>query len=589
MNRLAFCRPVQTVLRFTLISVFTFSLVLGWTLLGCIPPAQSQLPSLSTNAANNSLNPPSEVTRWGEYETAPIHSPLDNRELFEITSATILNRDNVSEGTLPVEVRAEDVNQRLFRTLLRAISAKQTPIVTIDTLNKSPVIQISDDQSTRPIRLVTVTEPDIDFNGKTSDELAKEWQKILQDEVIRSKQLFKREVLLQRLRQTLQILLGLLIASAVIWFLRRVLTRRQQTLEARYQEQLAVISEVEVETQQSKLMTQSETIEGEETEARMADLRSQFLATLQRQFSVKRQLDVDKFLKWALFWIFILMWYIGIARIISIIPLLMQWSTNVWAIPLGLMAIWFGISLAIRISKSVIDRLTHSWKVNPLLSFGEIQRIALRTATIAEALKGLVTFVLIISGIIWTLSLFNIPANSILAGGAVIGLTISFGSQSLVKDLVNGCLILIEDQFAVGDVIQIGDKGGLVENLNLRVTQLRNAEGELITIPNSNITDVRNLTRLWSRIDFSIVVAYENDPEQVLQVLRQVSHQLYSEPEWRDCLPAPPEVLGIDDLSHTGMLVRVWIKTIPMEQWIVGREFRLRVRQAFEVNNIQIG
>lgn len=171
----------------------------------------------------------------------------------------------------------------------------------------------------------------------------------------------------------------------------------------------------------------------------------------------------------------------------------------------------------------------------------------------------------------------------------MIGLAISFGSQSLIKDLVNSCLILIEDQFAVGDVIQIGDQGGLVENLNLRVTRLRNGEGQLITIPNSSITDASDLTCDQRRVDFSIVVAYENDPKQVLDVLRQASMQLYSEPEWCDRLPERPDVLATDDLSHTGRLVRVWIKTAPMEQWRVGREFRLPVRQAFEASNIQVG
>ena len=139
------------------------------------------------------------------------------------------------------------------------------------------------------------------------------------------------------------------------------------------------------------------------------------------------------------------------------------------------------------------------------------------------------------------------------------------------------------------DLVRIGKESGLVENLNLRVTQLRNSEGQLITIPNSNITDVSNLTRLWSRVDFSIVVDYNNDPKHVLKVLHQVSQQMYHESEWRDRLLEQPEVLGIDDLSHTGMLVRVWLKTVPMQQWSVGREFRLRVRQAFEINHIQIG
>ncbi|WP_407896301.1 mechanosensitive ion channel family protein [Scytonema sp. NUACC26] len=584
MSMFLFHRFRRLIIRFVPLGLTTILLVLGSCAI-----AQSQLPSLSVSAANDSFNPPSTVSRYGEYETAPIQSPLDKNKLFDVTSPTIFNRDQVPSGKLPVEVRAQEVNERLWRILDRTINAKQTPIVTVATLNNRPVLEIRNDKSTRPIRLVTVTEPDADFNGKTLDNLAQEWQKILQDEMVRFKQLTAHKVLAHRVGQAFQILLGLLIASATIWFLRRMLTRQQQILEARYQQQLAILAEAE-KSQKSEAIASSETTEREEMKAReIADLRAQFLTTFQHQFSLKRRLDINKFLKWALLWIFILIWYIGIARIISTVPLLMRWSLYVWTTPLALIAIWFGISLALRISTSSIDLLMHSWKANPLLPFGEVQRIALRTTTIASALKGFVSFVLVIAGIIWTLSLFNVPTSSIFAGGAVIGFAISFGSQSLVKDLINGCLILMEDQFAVGDVIQIGDKSGLVENLNLRVTQLRNNEGQLITIPNSNITNVSNLTRLWSRIDFSIVVAYENDPMHVLDVLRQISKQLYSEPEWRELLPELPEVLGIDELSHTGMLVRVWIKTAPMEQWRVGREFRLRVRQAFEAKNIQIG
>ncbi len=587
MHRPVSHRLFQTIIRFALVSLFTFNLVLGWA--GWVSPAQSQMPSLTTDTANNSLDLPSGVNRYGEYETASIRSPLDNKELFKVTSPTIFNRAQVPEGKLPVEVRAKEVNERLWRVFSRTISAKQAPTVTTATLNNRPIIQISDDTFSRPLRLVTVTEPDSDWNGKTLDELAEEWRKIIQDEVIRFKQLTAPEIIRDRILQAFQILLGLLIASVVIWLLRRFLTHRQRILETRYEQQLAEIKKAEKVKQLQKI-TQSETIEGKEIESRaIADLRSQFLSALQHQLSVKRRLDIDRFLKWGLFWIFILMWYVGITRIMSIVPVLMRWSLYVWATPLALLVIWFGVSLAIRISKSLIDRFMHSWKINPLLPFGEAQRVALRTTTIAEALKGFTTFVLVIIGIIWTFSLFDIPTSSILAGGAIIGLAISFGSQSLVKDLVNGCLILLEDQFAVGDVIQIDDKSGLVENLNLRVTQLRNGEGQLITIPNSNISNVCNLTRLWSRVDFSIIVAYENDPKQVLDVLQQVCEQLYSEPEWHDRLPEPPEVLGIDDLSHTGMLVRVWIKTAPMEQWSVGREFRFRVRQAFEASGIQIG
>lgn len=575
--------------RFVWMSVLTLSLVLGGAFGGWPPPAHSQLPSLSSSTSPSTSDVPDDVRRYGELEVASIRSPLDDMILFDIASPTILDRDDIPEGKLPVEIRADEVNERLWRVFSRTTMAKQPPVVTIVTLNNRPVIQISIDQSSRPIRLITVTEPDADWHGKTLDELATTWKELIQAEIDRFRQLASPEVIIQRVLQASQILLGLVIASIIIWILHRLLTRRQNTLETRLQHQLDAIVEAE-KTQKLDLKTESNTAVAANIEpGDAADLRSQFLATIHHQFTLKRQLEIDKFLKWTLFWIFVVMWYLGIARIMSTVPVLMRWSLNVWATPLALLALWFGISFAIRVSKSLIDRVMHSWKVNPLLPLGETQRIALRTTTIAEALKGFVSVVLVIVGIVWTCGLFNIPTSSILAGSAVIGLAISFGSQSLVKDLVNGCLILIEDQFAVGDVIEIDSKSGLVENLNLRVTQLRNSEGQLITIPNSTITTVSNLTRLWSRIDFAIVVAYENDPQHVLNVLHQVCEQLYREPEWHDRLPEPPDVLGIDEVSHTGMLVRVWIKTAPMEQWNVGREFRFRVRKAFEVNNIQIG
>ena len=545
--------------------------------------------------SNQPQKPPDGVIRSGEYEAAWIRSPLDNKFLFEVISPTIFNRDKVPDDLVPVEVRAQEINDRLWRIFYRSIQAKKTPIATIAILNNHPIIQISDDHYTRPVRLVTITESDADWHGKNPDELAQEWQVILQDEMVRFEQFTDAEIVGQRLTQAAQILLMLVGVSLIVLFLRRLLNKKQENLEAAYQAELSNSPQLksktmtELEASLAREQSESGEIENDLNKPSITDLRSRFLNALQFQSTIHHQLERNKFLKWFLFWILIGIWYVGIARIITILPLLMRWSLNFWAVPLFILLLWFGVSLAIRISKSLINRFVYSWKINPSIPLGEAQRIALRTTTIAEALKGLVTVVFITIGIIWTLGLFNIPTSSILAGSAVIGLAISFGSQSVVKDLVNGCLILIEDQFAVGDVVEIGDKSGLVESLNLRVTQLRNSEGQLITIPNSNIINVCNLTRSWSRVDFSILVDYDNDPETVLGLLRQISEQMYSEPEWHDRLLELPEVLGIDDLSHMGMLVRVWIKTAPMEQWAVGREFRLRVRRAFASHNIQIG
>lgn len=581
-----FNRFLHSVIRFVLVSVMTIAMVLGWSAI-----AHSQLPSLPTADSNDPHKPPSGVTRLGMYEIASVYSPLDRNLLFEIVSPTVFNRSQPPEGSLPVEVRAEEITQRLMRALDRTNKAKQTPLVSIAILNQDLILQLSDDQTTRPLRLVTVTEPDADYHGKTLEVLAQEWQKILQAEVERINRLFSHKVLWQRIGQALQISIGLVLGSVVLWLLRRTLIRKQTALQVRHQEQKAAVKQGVVKRAEAETSTTIHTIETSEkkTDADMiAHQRSQFLEMIRRQFSLKRQLGIYSLLTWLLFWAFILMWYIGIVVIMYRVPYLMRWWTDALARPLALLIIWFFISLVIRIGKTLIDRLTDVWTTHSSLPLSETQRIALRAATVSGALKGLITFVFITLGILKSLNAFNMPTSSILAGGAVIGIAISLGSQSLIKDLVNGCLILMEDQFAVGDVIEIADKSGLVENLNLRVTQLRNNEGKLITIPNSNIMNVSNLTRLWSRVDFSIVVAYENDPKQVLEILKQVCKQLYSEVEWRDRLLESPQVLGIDDLSHMGMLVRVWIKTAPMEQWSVGREFRLRVRQAFEANNIQI-
>lgn len=583
-------RSLEITIRLALVSLLTVLLVVSLTILGVTSPAQSQIPSFPTTATSNDpRNPPKGVTRWGELEVTTVKSPLDDKVLFEIASSTIFNRDDPPEGKLPVEVRAQEISQRLLRVVFRTVSAKKTPTVSIATLNNRPILLVDDDRSSRSLRLITVTEPDADYHGKTREELAKEWQKILQTEIERIKQLLSPDVFFSRIGQALQILLGLFLASAVILFLRRFVSAQHKALQERSQRQLEAVKQVASEQQAVSSSIQSEIIEAEEAEAdAIATLRAQFLSGIQHKFSLKRQLDIYTFCQWLLFWIFILIWYFGIFAILSRIPFLMSWSSQLLTTPLWIIILWFFLSLALRITKSAIDRLTNVWKSNPDLSLGETERIALRTATIAGALKGLATFIAIAIGILWTLSAFNIPTNSILAGGAVIGLAVSFGSQSLIKDLVNGCLILIEDQFAVGDVIAVGDQEGLVENLNLRVTQLRNSTGQLITISNSNITDVKNLTRLWSRVDFSIEVAYQNDPQQVLGILEQVAEQLYDDLEWREYIPEPPEVLGIEQISQTGMLMRVWIKTTPMQQWSVAREYRLRVRQAFELNKIEI-
>ncbi|MEH2420136.1 MAG: hypothetical protein V7K48_04090 [Nostoc sp.] len=386
-----FNRFLHSIIRFVLVSVMTIAMVLGWSAI-----AHSQLPSLPTAASNDPHKPPSGVTRLGMYEIASVYSPLDRNLLFEIVSPTVFNRSQPPDGSLPVEVRAEEITQRLMRALDRTNKAKQTPLVSIAILNQDLILQLSDDQTTRPLRLVTVTEPDADYHGKTLEVLAQEWQKILQAEVERINRLFSHKVLWQRIGQALQISISLVLGSVVLWLLRRTLIRKQTALQVRHQEQKAAVKQGVVKRAEAETSTTIHTIETSEkkTDADMiAHQRSQFLEMIQRQFSLKRQLGIYSLLTWLLFWTFILMWYIGIVVIMYRVPYLMRWLKDALARPLALLIIWFFISLVIRIGKTLIDRLTDVWTTHSSLPLSETQRIALRAVTVSGALKGLITFV----------------------------------------------------------------------------------------------------------------------------------------------------------------------------------------------------
>jgi small conductance mechanosensitive channel len=204
-------------------------------------------------------------------------------------------------------------------------------------------------------------------------------------------------------------------------------------------------------------------------------------------------------------------------------------------------------------------------------------------------LKGLITVLIYFFGIIWVLQTLNMAPTSILAFGTLIALAVSFGVQNVIKDLVNGLLILIEDQYAVGDLIVIGSASGVVEHINLRVTQLRGDDGRLVTVPNSLVGQVDNLTRIWSRSDFLVEVAYNTDVDKALAIVQQEAKQLASDPAWDPFILEVGEVFGVEKIALTGITIRIWIKTLPLKQFVVARELRRRLKIAFDLQGIQIG
>lgn len=250
--------------------------------------------------------------------------------------------------------------------------------------------------------------------------------------------------------------------------------------------------------------------------------------------------------------------------------------------------LWVGLIMLQPLLALAVDHVLERWGRSMAQQERKAPRSEQRINTYSKVLRLAVSLFCLLIGLYGTVLLLGIDP-AVLAGAGLVAVAIGFLTRNLLEDMINGVLILCTDRFAIGDVINVGDKGGLVEDMNLHVTSLRGSDGQLTTIPNRRIDVVDNLTQQWSRVDFTVRVGDAADPRRALAVIEAEAQRLWQEPEWHELLTEPPSVLGIDEITHAGTLIRVWIATRPLKQWLVGREFRLRIKQALAEAEIELG
>jgi len=556
---------------------FLVSLLLVVSSIGTLPvKAQFSLPSTSQEA------PPAGVERIGLIEVTSLR--FNGEPIFKIASPTVTKRDDPNDS-IPVEVRAREVEATLNRLIAvepeselattrpyaTFLDPKSVKVIT-EFINEQPVLLVRDNYLSQPETIITVTDADARYYFSTKQEVANRWQSILQDEFEEALAMRQPEALRQQVETALTKFLIYGLITLLLLGVMRFLTWRKHSLE---REQDLV----------------EEQIRAQEERVTQSDLASVSDTLLKQQFVLKLRCQLVGIFRWLFNSSLAFLWLIGIGVILRLFPATRRFSywTNA---PIVLLIFLFVAGLVDRIGNLLIDRVVIAWRRGEFW-VSEIERgdghRERRIVTVTSVAKWLKTALIYTFAVLWALQALGISTGSVLAIGAVFALAVSFASQSLVKDLVNGFLILLEDQYAVGDVVEIDKATGMVENLNLRITQLRNAEGRLITIPNSQIIKVENLTRNWSRVDFAIEVAYETDVDRALALLKDQAIALYNDPQWRSLMPEAPEVLGVDGITHQGVLIRVWLKTLPLQQWKVGREFRRRIKVAFDQNKIHIG
>jgi small conductance mechanosensitive channel len=211
-----------------------------------------------------------------------------------------------------------------------------------------------------------------------------------------------------------------------------------------------------------------------------------------------------------------------------------------------------------------------------------------RAATIGGIVrKTLAVLIWAVAGVM-ILREFNFDIAPILAGAGVIGLAVGFGAQNLVRDVISGMFMLIENQISVNDVAVINGTGGLVEEVNLRTTVLRSLDGTVHIFPNGTITTLSNMTHEFSYYVFDVGVAYKEDTDRVVEVLREVAEELRRTPEFGPLILEPLDVLGVDQFADSAVIVKVRLKTMPVKQWAVGREMNRRIKKRFDAEGIEI-
>lgn len=211
-----------------------------------------------------------------------------------------------------------------------------------------------------------------------------------------------------------------------------------------------------------------------------------------------------------------------------------------------------------------------------------------RAKTIRNVFEKTVTAVVFIVMVVMVLGELGVRVSSLLVGAGVIGIIIGFGAQSIIKDLLNGFFILVENQYDIGDVVGINKLTGTVTEFNLRRTVIRSLDGIEHTIPNGEIGIVSNRTKHWSKAMLDVPVDYDSDVDKVMEVIDKIGQDLAKDKDYKDFIINPLHVLGLDDFGESGLIFKILGKTKAQKQWRVKREFRRRLKIEFDKEGIEI-
>ncbi len=262
-------------------------------------------------------------------------------------------------------------------------------------------------------------------------------------------------------------------------------------------------------------------------------------------------------------------------------------TVSSWLTTSGIKIVGILITLIIlsQISKWIVKWLERFIRKRNPLQAVEAKK---RAETLGKILRNTVLTVITFIALLMILGELGIQLGPLLATAGIGAVALGFGAQSLIKDVISGFFIILEDQYRIGDAINVAGVSGLVESVSLRKTVLRDLNGGVHTIPNGEIKVVTNLSKEWSRAVVDIGISYREDIDQIISLLSGIGKELADEEPYKSAILEPMEILGVEQFKESEIIIRMIVKTAPLKQWEVSRELRRRIKNRFDEKGIQI-
>jgi small conductance mechanosensitive channel len=468
--------------------------------------------------------------------------------------------------------RAKFIEESLYKLLEEGFEPESLRVEVHDKGDHTKIVA-SDNGKLKDVPLFILTPLDARVAGFTLEESSNYIAKVTQKALKQAWQERQPNYLRQQIKLAGIFMLSAIALSTIIWFLQEQLKKRELALREQ---------KISCERRMRANMMTATT---DEEEASSTGFCRQ-LAT--EQLHNRRMLGSQGLQSYLLQVTQGAIWLGAIALILGLFPFTRAWEWTVLELPLLLGVLLMAIAAA-KGSGILVDRTLEKWlQHRQILSPEQLERWLLRANSFAPIIKGAIATILVTAAVLFVLSRLGIPLAPILAGAGILSLAISLGSQRLIADLISGTLILIEDQYAIGDFVTLNDNAfGRVERLNLRSTSLRNRQGNVITLSNSDIKQVNNLSKDWARAKLYIPVHSSADVDRTIEVIQQVIEEMKADSFWSDLIQEA-EVRGVEDIDGYGFTIGVRFQTKPGVFRKVIRECRRRLKPAFDKANIQL-